>query len=316
MFKAISFYKFFPQPKSRLPEARRALLDKGRGLQARGLILLAEEGVNGSCAGPEAGLEAYKREISRLFDQEFDYRESFCGGRSFRLLSVKIKKEIVNAGMPCFRPQSPGSHLSLEDWEARLSRRPPPPQLLDARNSYETRIGRFRGAEDLGLESFGEFSDRLSRWRGDKSRETLIYCTGGIRCEKAVEIMKAKGFKKVFQLRGGILNYLKKYPRSQFEGECFVFDRRAALDQNLRPSKRYALCPRCGQPGSENIQCLRCGASVLACRSCLSGPDHFQTCSKDCAYHLKKGHRLRQKPRPGLSAAGRLEPPPRRLTSG
>lgn len=270
---------------------------KGRELQIRGLILLAEEGLNGSCSGPEAGLEAYRREISRLFDQEFDCRESFGSSRSFRLLSVKIKNEIVNAGMPFFRPTSPNSHLSPEDWEARL-RRQAPPQLLDARNSYETRIGRFRGAEDLGLESFGDFSDKISRWRGGKDRETLIYCTGGIRCEKAIEIMKAKGFKKVFQLRGGILNYLKKHPRSRFDGECFVFDQRAALDQNLRPSRRYALCPHCGQPGGEKVQCLRCGAAVLACGSCLKRAAHFQTCSKDCAYHFKKGHRLRQKPRP------------------
>ena len=292
MIKVSAFYKFFPLTRAQLKAARQSLLDKGRARQIRGLALLAEEGINASLAGREADLEAYKEEISRLFQRDFFYKDSFSEKWSFRRLSVKIKREIVNVGKAFPYMKGYNHHLSPEEWEEKLKGAP---QLLDVRNVYETYIGRFQGAADLGMEAFGDFPEKINRWRGDKSKETLIYCTGGIRCEKALEIMKGRGFQKIFQLEGGILNYLEKYPRGQFKGECFVFDHRAAVDQSLRPSRQYSLCPHCGQPAKEAIQCLRCGSRAIVCAICLGKAAHCETCSKDCAYHFRKGHRFRKK---------------------
>ena len=127
----------------------------------------------------------------------------------------------------------------------------------------------------------------------DKNKETLIYCTGGIRCEKGLEIMKEKQFKKVYQLKGGILNYLKEYPEGHFEKECFVFDHRVALDKNLQASKRYSLCPHCGQPGELVIFCRHCEKKSVICKNCKQQSEHYETCSKNCAYHFKFGHKYR-----------------------
>ena len=302
MFKVSAFYKFFPLPKGRLKALRQALLAKGRERRIRGLALLAEEGINAALTGREADLELFKGEISRLLQKDFFYKESFSGSWCFRRLSVKVKSGIVNMGKAFARPEEQNHHLSPEEWERRLRGAP---QLLDARNIYEARIGRFKGAEDLGLKTFSEFPEKISSWRGDKDKETLIYCTGGIRCEKAIEAMKARGFKKVFQLRGGILNYLKTCPRSRFEGECFVFDHRAAVDQSLRPSRQYSLCARCGQPGREPVQCARCGSAAIVCSACLQGPSRHRFCSKDCAYHFKKGRRFKKRPRAAAAGAAK-----------
>jgi UPF0176 protein len=112
----------------------------------------------------------------------------------------------------------------------------------------------------------------------------LIYCTGGIRCEKAIVEMNNHGFDNVYQLDGGILNYLEKFPNQKFEGECFVFDHRVAVDQDLKPSQTYGLCPHCGQPAEEKIECVRCDTVVAVCNECRDQHGK-RTCSKNCAYH-------------------------------
>ena len=129
----------------------------------------------------------------------------------------------------------------------------------------------------------------------DKNKETLIYCTGGIRCEKALPIMKEQGFKKIYQLEEGILNYLKKHPNSYFKKDCFVFDHRVALNQNLEASQNYTLCPHCGQPGDQKISCKHCNKPETICKICLKTSPHYKTCSKNCAHHFKEGHTCHKK---------------------
>ena len=190
------------------------------------------------------------------------------------------------------REEKSNSTLSPEEWDREMKNQA---QILDVRNTYETGIGKFQKAQELGLNRFNEFTKKIKKTALDKTKKTLIYCTGGIRCEKALEIMKDQGFKEVYQLKGGILNYLKERPHSLFEGECFVFDHRAALDQNLNPSEQFSLCPHCGQPGNVKINCAHCEKPFVACQSCLDKAPSNKTCSKNCAYHFKAHHKCRKK---------------------
>jgi UPF0176 protein len=116
----------------------------------------------------------------------------------------------------------------------------------------------------------------------------LIFCTGGIRCEKGILELQNKGYNNVYQLEGGILNYIKEFPNGKFKGECFVFDHRVALDQELKPSSIYELCPHCGQPGALKITCKRCDSDKCICNECATIEFKKDTCSKNCAYHYSQ----------------------------
>ena len=172
----------------------------------------------------------------------------------FRRWKVVQRRETVTSG-PIGQSGSPARHLSPQEWHEMLQR--PDVMLLDVRNDYEIRLGTFRGAIDPQTSSFTQFADYVARLEVPKDQPILTFCTGGIRCEKAAPYLKAQGFSEVYQLDGGILNYMEHYPNGNFEGECFVFDDRVALDQNLQPSASYRRCPECGQPGSE--PCSYCG---------------------------------------------------------
>ncbi len=293
MIKVTSFYKFFPIKKSCLKALQKELVEKASSLNIRGLVLIAEEGLNATLCGPEEPLEVLKKHIVQLFEVPFFWKDSYCERWNFKRLSVKVKKEIVKWGEADTVPfKGSISHLSPKNWEEKLKAQP---YVLDVRNVYEVEIGKFQRAEDLQLNSFQEFPqklDRLSHW--DKNKETLIYCTGGIRCEKAIGFMQQKGFKSVYQLQGGILNYLREKPRSQFKGECFVFDHRVALNQDLQEEKNYSLCPHCGGPGRIKISCGYCGGPAVVC-PCSDRFFYRKTCSKNCAYHFRLGHKCRKK---------------------
>ena len=292
MFKVTSFYKFFSIKKNHLEECRKELLKTARSLNIRGLVLIGKEGLNVTLCGKEKQLEDCKKYISHLFKESFFWKDSYCEKWNFKRLSVKIKKEIINAGANCAWPKGKNGHISPKEWEHKLKSKV---QILDVRNTYEVEIGRFQGSKNLNINSFQDFSKKLGNLNMDKNKETLIYCTGGIRCEKAIEIVKSKGFKTVYQLEGGILNYLKEFPDSHFKQECFVFDHRVALDQNLQASKKYALCPHCGQAGDLHISCKYCGQSRVICKHCKKKSFHYETCSKNCAYHFQSGHKCRKK---------------------
>lgn len=298
MIKVTSFYKFFPLSKKDLKNLKTELFAKGKSLQIRGLIILGEEGINATLSGYKTQLEAYKKEIDALFNQSFSYKDSFCKKWNFKLLSIKIKDEIVYVGKPYPHLKERNQHLSPKEWEQKLNQNV---QVLDVRNDYEINIGKFKNAQDLKLKNFSEFPQKIDQMSLNKNQETLIYCTGGIRCEKALEIMKEKGFKQVYQLQGGILNYLKEYPHSQFKDQCFVFDHRVSLDQSLTPSIKYTLCPHCGQPANVPIDCSHCGKPATVCTLCLNQSRLNKTCSKNCIYHFEKGHQCKKKYTPSAA---------------
>lgn len=291
MFLNISFYKFFEIQKKQLKDFKLKLNQRAEELKIKGLALISQEGLNGSFCGQTKSIAVFKPFIENLFRQDFFWKDSLSERQSFKRLSIKIKKEIINSGERHKALQI--NSLSPQKWEQKLKQKP---QVLDVRNNYETALGRFESAQKLDIKNFQEFPKKLGQsQRLDKNKETLIYCTGGVRCEKALSIMKEQGFNKIYQLDGGILNYLKYFPRSQFKQDCFVFDHRVALDQNLKASNKYALCPHCGQPGDLKISCRFCFAPAGICRSCNEKAAEKQTCSKNCAYHFKSGHICRKK---------------------
>ena len=290
MIKVTTFYKFFSVPKKNLESIKDTLIKEGENI--KGILLIGTEGINATISGSIKSLELYKETLQKLFPQQsFFYKNSFTEKLSFKRFSVKIKKEIISIG----RPQSQlknTNHLNPSEWDAKIKDQA---QVLDVRNNYEVALGKFKNADDLSLNVFSEFSKKLDEASLDKDKATLIYCTGGIRCEKASLIMKEKGFKDVYQLGGGVLHYLKEKPCSHFEGECFVFDHRTALNQNLKPSQQYVLCPHCGQPGDVKIKCQYCEKPSTVCQGCLDKSFYNKTCSKNCIYHLKSNHKCNKK---------------------
>lgn len=279
---------------SALEDLRARLESSGRELGIKGLVILAHEGINGTVAGTtREAIEAWLRFAERtLQSPALSPKWSEAEFLPFRRFGVRIREEIVTLGKPEVQPLPPKSetHLSPEEWNRALKEENT--VVLDTRNWYETQIGTFKGAIDPKLNEFSEFDQYLEAAPLERDKKYLIFCTGGIRCEKAIVEMHNNGFKNVFQLDGGILNYLEKFPNQEFEGECFVFDHRVAIDQKLQPSQKYKLCPHCGQPGDLKIDCVRCEAPATICKACATEA-HHQTCSKNCAHHalLKPGAR-------------------------
>lgn len=229
-----AFYKFAALPD--YAALRAPLLQFCIEQQLQGTILLAEEGINATIAGTRAGIDAVMarlRSDPRLADLE--YKESSVQGRAFQRMKVRLKKEIVTLGVPGVDPtRRVGTYVPPQDWNALITE--PDVVVIDTRNTYETQIGTFRGALDPQIESFHEFPEYV-RTRLDPVRtpRVALFCTGGIRCEKATAFMLDAGFKEVYHLQGGILKYLEQVPREQglWEGTCFVFDERVALDYGL-----------------------------------------------------------------------------------
>jgi UPF0176 protein len=218
-----------------------------------GLVILAPDGLNATIASEND----LNRPLEWLAEQLplSTVKWSRCAQPPFQRWKVVLRRETITTGLD--EPPRSGSrntHLSPEQWHHMLQHREV--TLLDTRNQYEIRLGRFAKALDPETEHFRQFfdSDRVQQLPRD--RPLLTYCTGGIRCEKAVPWLLAQGFSEVYQLEGGILNYLEHYPEGFFQGDCFVFDERVALNSRLEPAEDYLRCPQCGQPRRIDDPCL------------------------------------------------------------
>jgi len=238
--KLAAFYQFAALPDFR--ELRQPLRAICAGLGLKGSVLLAHEGINGTIAGDAAAIDALVAELRHgpLFGGRLDHLElkfSHSTTMPFRRLKVRLKKEIVTLGDPEVDPTlRVGTYVDAADWNALISA--PDTLVIDTRNAFEVAMGSFEGAVDPGIQSFGQFKEFAARHL-DPSRHGKIamFCTGGIRCEKASAYLLAHGFGAVYHLKGGILKYLEGVPEqeSRWRGECFVFDERVALGHGLRP---------------------------------------------------------------------------------
>jgi UPF0176 protein len=288
MYHIAAFYHFQAISADRLETLQLELENLGSDSGLRGLIIMATEGVNGTISGPsqESVTNYLSRLSARLDFPELSPKWSVAPSWPFRRFRIRLRDEIVTLGKPEVQPLPPKSptHLSPEEWNRVMEEEDV--VVLDTRNWYETRIGKFKGALDPNLNEFHSFGEYLENSGLQREKKVLIYCTGGIRCEKAIVEMHQHGFENVYQLDGGILNYLAQFPNRNFEGECFVFDHRVAVDQSLEPSKIYRLCPHCGQPADQPLSCLRCDVDAVVCIECLK-EEHHRTCSKNCANHYK-----------------------------
>lgn len=289
-FTVYTAYQFLEIPEALLPEVKSKIEGAGARFKIEGLILISKEGVNFTYAGLAEDIESFTAEFRQIVGAApFEAKYSAADKRPFTRLKVDIRKEIVTFdGSLYFGNEAPGTHLSPAEWHETLQSEKV--LMVDVRNKYETAIGMFRGAIDPETLHFSEFVDFIKKWDVPRDQKILTYCTGGVRCEKAVVAMRREGYTNVFQLQGGILNYLKEYPEGEFKGECFVFDHRVSVDGHLNPSARYSLCPHCGNPGEDAVSCGECGKDAVVCASCAKSED-LRSCSKNCAHHIRRKSR-------------------------
>lgn len=282
-----AFYYFTPVEK---PEALKPELEAlAKKLNLCGLVILGNEGINSTLATPsKENLEELKNWVRTTFQKsDLLFKDSQCESAPFNRFSVKVRTEIVTLKTPELTPDMrQNHHLTPEEWNQAMQEEGV--LVIDTRNWYEYNIGTFKGAVNPDIDQFTEFPEWLEKQNYNKNNKMLIFCTGGIRCEKGILELQRKGYQNVYQLEGGILNYLEQKPNDQYEGECFVFDHRVAVDQNLQASARYKLCPHCGQPAEQKIVCGRCDSDAHVCIECQAKPYVAETCSKNCAYHFEK----------------------------
>lgn len=285
-FFITTFYKFITVDN---PEATKDWFEQtALRNNIKGLIILASEGFNSTVSAKSEGdLHHFKNELLQRFQlKELNFKDSNSDRAPFRRFVVKLRPEIVTLGTPdLVPPDGKNRHLTPQEWNEVLKKEKP--VIIDTRNWYEYKIGTFKGALNPNTEKFSEFPKYMDSQNISKDQKVLIFCTGGIRCEKGILELTEKGYSNVYQLDGGILNYLKEFPDDQYEGECFVFDHRVAVDQKLNPTQKYKLCPHCGQPGNTPVDCKRCDTHDFICEQCAQLEWKKDTCSKNCAYQYK-----------------------------
>lgn len=251
-YKIAAFYLFTPLPDYKALQA--PLYDTLDAAGVSGTVLLAEEGINGTIAATDKGMGIALKALRALPGcQKLNAKFSSSDVMPFLRLKVRLKKEIVTLGIPGIDPTaSVGTYVTPEDWNALIT--DPDTVLIDTRNDYEYAIGTFEGAIDPQTKSFREFPDWFrsfsARLEADgRTPKIAMFCTGGIRCEKATNFVRAEGFEEVYHLQGGILNYLETVPEqdSTWRGECFVFDERVSVRHDLTPGT-YDMCHACKHP--------------------------------------------------------------------
>ena len=248
-YKIAAFYQFTPMVN--LKELQSNLRKLLESLSVKGTILLAKEGINGTVAGSNKSMDEFKLFLQKKkLLNESNFKISFASIEPFPRLKIKIKDEIVSIGNKKADPLAQvGDYVEPEDWNRLINRKDV--LVIDTRNTYENAIGSFKNSIQPQTTNFREFPEWINTLdkKVDKNTEIAMFCTGGIRCEKASSLMKAKGFSNIYHLQGGILNYMEKVDKknSLWKGECFVFDDRVALNHNLEVGS-YDMCHGCRMP--------------------------------------------------------------------
>ncbi|HSW70089.1 MAG TPA: rhodanese-like domain-containing protein [Gammaproteobacteria bacterium] len=250
----IASYKFTRL--SGLPEWRDVLLKKANQLNLKGTILLSFEGININLAGFPENIDPFVEFLLKRENlSDLTFRKSYSDFQPFKHMQVKIKPEIITLKQPDIHPeQETAPHISPQEFKKWLDEARDI-TILDTRNQYEVEFGTFDHAENLHLEDFSEFPEAISRI--SRKKPVVMFCTGGIRCEKASSVMLKAGHSQVYQLQGGILNYFAEVGKDHYNGECFVFDQRIALDANLKPTGTQQ-CLVCQGPVAADSSCVKC----------------------------------------------------------
>ncbi len=288
-----TFYKFVALPDYK--NLQQPLKEICQAQQVKGTILLAAEGINGTLAGTRHGIDAVLDHIQtdqRLND--LDIKESPAADFPFEKLKVRLKKEIVTLGLPEVSPtQQVGTYVTAQQWNDLIA--DPTVTVIDTRNDYEVGMGTFKRAQNPNTATFNEFPDYTkNNLDPAKHKKVAMFCTGGVRCEKASSYLLSQGFEAVYHLKGGILKYLEEIPEEQslWQGECFVFDERVAITHRLETGS-YALCYACGHPISPDDLASDRYESEVSCPHCfeqLNGQRRDHLRERKRQRHLSQRH--------------------------
>ncbi|WP_026470867.1 oxygen-dependent tRNA uridine(34) hydroxylase TrhO [Alkanindiges illinoisensis] len=277
-----ALYQFHPVAD---PSAlQQQLLDLLSSLNICGTLIVAGEGINGTVAGSRAAIDQMHQYLMDCGFTNMEYKESSSSEKPFRKTKVKLKKEIVTLGVEVAPRSQVGHYLNPEEWHDFIQQ--DDVILIDTRNDYEYKAGTFKNAIDPQTESFREFPDYVEKNLSDaKDKKIAMFCTGGIRCEKSTSLLLQQGFKEVYHLKGGILNYLEQIPAEQslWEGECFVFDNRTGVTHGVQEGESVK-CHACGWPLSPEEVELPSYELGVSCVYCIDKTTEQQ----------KSGFRMRQ----------------------
>ena len=294
MFTVAALYHFtrFEDPEALRPP----LLALCRAGGVTGSLLLAREGINGTIAGPRAGVDAVLAHIRDLPGcAGLEWKESTASAQPFGRMKVRLKREIVTMGQPDVDPRARvGHYVEPAEWNALI--RSPDVAVIDTRNAYEVAIGTFEGAVDPGTDSFRDFP---AWWAANSHRfhnkRVAMFCTGGIRCEKSTNWLLGQGVEDVYHLKGGILKYLEEVPEAEsaWQGECFVFDGRVSVGHGLREGP-HALCHACRRPILPEDRARAEYEHGVSCHQCIgetsdSDKARFRERQKQIALARKRG---------------------------
>ena len=280
-YKVLLFYKYveFHNPEKFMEDHLKLCSQH----DIKGRVFIASEGINGTVSGLTENIEKYKLNLRGYPEfNDIVFKEDKAGGHAFNKIIVRVKNEIVNSGLNDVSLKHGGKRLKPEElYDFYKSGKDF--VIVDARNWYESKIGKFKNAVTPPLKNFRDWEKAVEDLDDYKDKTVVTYCTGGIRCEKASALMIEKGFKNVYQLEGGIVTYSKKFPDTFWEGGIFVFDERRVVEPNRKPDlKQIASCYFCGAPTSYYINChnLDCDRIITTCHKCKIENDYC--CSEEC----------------------------------
>ena len=274
-YKIISFYSFFPFQENLIVDLKNKLLEIENENDLSGLLIFASEGINGTICAEKNVIDIVINLLNKFTDnRNLNMKVNFSKKKVFKKLKIKIKKEIVTMGINGIKPsQDNGTYINSADWNILIKNQNT--IVIDTRNNYEVSIGTFQNSINPNTRNFREFprwvDDHLdSHLENKESTNIAMFCTGGIRCEKATSLLKKKGYKNIYHLQGGILQYFDDIPKEEnlFEGECYVFDKRVALDQELEKGS-YSICHACGMPVSIQDQKRKEYKKGIQCHLCI-----------------------------------------------
>lgn len=268
-------------------ELKQKFLQELSPLQLCGTLLIAPEGINGTLAGSELAIQELLICLNNNIGlSQKDVKFSYSAEKPFNRFKIRLKREIVTFNQPHVNPNlRVGTYIEPDQWNTLIE--DPDVTVIDTRNKYETLIGTFKNAIDPKIDSFTEFSDYVRENLDPKKHKKIaMFCTGGIRCEKASSFMLAEGFESVFHLKGGILKYLEEIPKEQsrWQGDCYVFDRRMAVGHGLTTG-HYSMCYCCGYPLSDKDKTHNLYEEGVSCAHCY----------EKTSFENKSNYRMRHK---------------------
>ena len=269
MHKILSFYEFCDLDVDKVTKNKNKIFETSKNNSILGTIILSIEGINGTVSGSSESIDILNQLIKDL-GYKCNIKFSVSEKKPFKRLKVKIQKEIVTFMNLGKWAKNTGTFIAPEDWDDFISNEDV--KLIDVRNFYETVIGKFPKSIDPNTETFTDFIDYIDKeLSSNKDQKIAMYCTGGIRCEKASSYMKDIGFNNIFQLEGGIINYLNKVEENKgsWDGECFVFDERVSLKYNSEIGN-YELCHGCRNPIDEEDKRSIYFEEGVSCPNCIN----------------------------------------------